>query len=254
MKSIKNTEEGTAIRIGLENESSIAKHLGTFLTKYLNYEYLRIKEYGLLQDKNVSSVAFSPDGIMKFKFINANNVETTELALLEFKSKTNIETETKELNIANDKGKFVELNINHTSLELNAKEFHELIPEVRHRTQLIHGMASGKLEHCFYVVASKTKIIRVVYMKMDYSIIESYSDGMLQLFIEVNIGGINRNNGKVPKIDLIFFKSGLENAIDQNTVDQQYALWRAANTYIDQTGKALPKGKFLMPTLTSLWN
>ncbi len=62
--------------------------------------------------------------------------------------------------------------------EINAEEDPELfkrsIPDASYQYQLLHVMASGNLNHAFYVVASLRKIIRVVHVRVGSLIREQF--------------------------------------------------------------------------------
>ena len=164
-----------------------------------------IQEYGLLCSKNNDFGAFSPDGIVVASTVRHDNQEYDEsstahddqddgtfCALLEFKTKTKKNTVLPEQRIAKDIGAFVMVLLENGT---GGKEFRKAVPEFDHRAQLLHGMACGKLNHAFYVVASETGVIRVVHVKCNENDLNIYNEALEEMY--------GRAGRECPNADLV---------------------------------------------------
>jgi hypothetical protein len=81
----------TATKIGTLNEENIIKHLPKFFRDHVDtmgVEIIKIKEYGLLCNKTMPLMAFSPDGVIVARKINR---QEDFLALLEMKTRVSEE-------------------------------------------------------------------------------------------------------------------------------------------------------------------
>ena len=116
--------------------------------------------------------AFSPDAIA----VAVNEVIFDEegiLFLVEIKSKCTPATVIKETALARTYGTCPSVYVAFTD-PMN-DDFKYMIPEPEYRCQLVHGIASGNLQHAFYVVGSLHKIICVAHMNVDdQQLVEHY--------------------------------------------------------------------------------
>jgi hypothetical protein len=135
--------------------------------------------------------------------------------------------------------------------EINAEEdpqlFQASIPDLSYRCQLLHGMASGGLDHAFFVVASLRKIIRVVYVRVGSLIREQYLSAI------TNFGQKHLNwiaEGIVPTMT---FEAGCH-SVDHHSVQCTLDLWRALCRLIQGQGQPVPAGRHLIPEVVATWN
>jgi hypothetical protein len=202
MAPFKGTDATVA---GTLNERNIFKKLPRFFEQKSLYRIEEMKEYGLLRSKGKFYAAFSPDGILVARFAG----EEPFLALLEMKSRCTKTTETKEIALASNLGRFQVINL---SQECTGGVFKHLIAEASHRAQLLHGMACGGLMNAFYVVASLTNIIRVVHIIVDKEDLDLYMAVLEGIHETANLRWVI--GGKVPE----FTEAELGYAVDLHTV------------------------------------
>jgi hypothetical protein len=126
--------------------------------------------------------------------------------------------------------------------------FCEIVPEVSHRAQLLHDMACGGLEHAFYIVASTTRILRVVHVRCDSDILDTYLDALDEVWEEADM--MWTVHGPIP--DLAGINLGY--AVDMHTVRTTVHLWRAINKLVDERGYALPAAEMIIPSVVAFWN
>jgi hypothetical protein len=114
--------------------------------------------------------AFSPDAIAGVvdKSLSAGTT-LSYVALVEMKSKCSQVTLGRENQLIAEFGAYQEINT-----EEDPQLFQASIPDSSYQCQLLHGMASGGLDHAFYVVALLRKIIRVVHLRVGPLIREQY--------------------------------------------------------------------------------
>ena len=91
------------------------------------------------------------------------------VALVEMKSKCSEVTLTHDMEVVGEFGEYQEINIDD-----NPQLFKGSIPDASYRCQLLHGIASGSVNHAVYVVASLRKIICVVHDRVGLLIREQY--------------------------------------------------------------------------------
>jgi hypothetical protein len=217
---------------------------------------LQLYDYGLLLCKQFPRAAFSPDGIClaKQNVTHENENYTIDfLAIIEIKTKTCRNTSAKEWSIARALGRFAVVDLANVC---GQETFVSVIPELEHRTQIVHGMGCGSAPAAFYIVADDHQIIRVVYIcflgEMLGSFAEHYQMAIQQIFNDEGLGWIDQ--GRVPKIDPSDFTTILKYAVDQHTVDQSYELCKALDeTYIEK-GNTIPILHRCLPASVALWN
>jgi hypothetical protein len=192
-----------AMREGTLNESNVLSKVPSFIKKHSKFEITEIKEYGLLCSKDSWFAAFSPDGIAVTKH---DNWVVDVLALLEIKSKCSNATVQKEMDLVTRYGVFRLVNAS-----TNPLEFKQSVPDASHRCQLLHGMACGDLIHGFYVVASLSRIIRMVHVTINDETIDSYHESLYDIYDKELTWVLN---GEVPSLDGI----SLKHAVDAYTI------------------------------------
>ena len=118
-------------------------------------------EFGLVLCHPDEDLAASSPDAMAGVIEETPEGDSNCVALAEMKSKCSEVTLTQEMNFVGEFGEYQEINIEEDSQLLKAS-----IPDALYRCQLLHGMASGSVNHTFYVVASLRKIIRVVHVRV----------------------------------------------------------------------------------------
>jgi hypothetical protein len=168
-----------ACREGTLNEPFIFSHFPSFVAQKSvpcllpagrQIEIETIHEFGLHCHRDEKLAAFSPDAIAGV-VDKSTSAGTTRryVALVEMKSKCSQATLGRENQLIAEFGAYQEINA-----EEDPQLFQASIPDLSYRCQLLHGMASGGLDHAFYVVASLRKIIRVVHVRVGSLIREQY--------------------------------------------------------------------------------
>lgn len=240
-----------ATKVGSSNESNIMKAFPIFMhnnRQSTNMAIIRIKEYGLLCHRRLTMAAFSPDGIVHARTLDEDAIEF--LALLEMKTKVSPKEEYKETLLAEKFGRFCTVRLQ--QMEDGAR-FKELIPDVNYRTQVLHGMCCGGLSSAFYVVASTTKIIRVVYISTTPYIIRTYCSAFRYQWNEANLHWID--SGTVPEIAEDEYSNGfLRYVTDKQTLKFNFDLWKCINNKVIERQAPLPTAKFIHPKLVAVWN
>lgn len=118
-----------------------------------------------------------------------------------------------------------------------------------YRCHLLHGMASGGVNHAFYVVASLQKIIRVVHVCVGSLIQEQYLSAIATLGWQ-HLHWIKE--GVVPVMTL---EAG-SHAVDHHSVQCTFAcLWKALCKVLEEREwQPLPAGRHLIPEIVATWN
>jgi hypothetical protein len=228
---------------GSLNERKIVKKLAYYLNKHAKIKIETIGDYGLLcKSHDRFYAAFSPDGIVVAKSDEFGSM----VALLELKTRVTQGTEFKEREILAEHGAFAFVEL---SDEDGPSSFEQLIPDVNHRCQLLHGMSCSNLHYAFYVVASTTSIIRVVLVQSSEYDLLQYQDALDEQYEEGGLRWILE--GKVP--DDLQLQS-VPYAVDDTTVLRTLQLWNAVNDMIIMRGSPLPHGKMLIPSIIAMWN
>jgi SAP domain len=239
-----------ACREGTLNEPFIFSHFPLFISeksvaclasvsRVMKIE--SIHEFGLLCHPYQDLAAFSPDAIAGV-LEELPSGPTRYVALVEMKSKCTQATLTEEYKLIAEFGAYQEINADE-----DPELFKVSIPEASYRCQLLHGMASGALNHAFYVVASLRKIIRVVHVQVGSLIREQY------VSVITNLGRQHLSwiaEGAVPAMA---FEAG-SHAVDHHSVQCTLDLWRAICRLILEQGKPLPAGRHLIPEVVATWN
>ena len=228
----------SSMREGTLNEVNVLSKIPSFLKEHSEFEVADIKEYGLLCSKDYYYAAFSPDGIIVADHDGWGNI----LALLEIKSKCTNATVEHEMMLVERYGRFKSVNATRNPLE-----FKQTVPDASHRCQLIHGMACGDLPHGFYVVASLSRIIRMVHVWIDDNTIDDYRDS-LQTIHARELSWVL--NGEVPSLEGI----SLKHAVDAYTIRKALSQWRAIYLLVMERGRPLPQGRMLVPSIIAAWN
>jgi hypothetical protein len=238
----------TATKIGNANEKNVVKHLPSFLLKYSQLEILEIKEYGLLAKRGNSQQVFSPDGIIGFlKRSTTTNKYFFELGLLEIKTHVSAIELGKEFDLLARYGPYVRVNVIDPM-------FGKLIRFKKYRAQVIHGMASGELRDGFYVVASSTRIIRIVHVTMSETFSDLYNDGLENLCKFAKLEWAETGVGIPTFTEEEFQGPKLKYAVDNETIRKTWKLWKALDDLVQVRSKPLPRGKYIVPTAIALWN
>jgi hypothetical protein len=106
--------------------------------------------FGLLCHPNEKLTAFSPDAIAGVLVDKLPSGPTCYVALVEMKSKWCSQvTLAQENNLIAEFGEYQEIDA-----EEDPELFKQSIPDALYRYQLLHGTASGALNHAFFVVES----------------------------------------------------------------------------------------------------
>jgi hypothetical protein len=211
-------------------------------------EILRIKEYGLLCYKKALHMAFLPDGIVLAKLLNGLNVEF--LSVLEVKTRVKPLEEEKEHELAELHGKYICISLYNAD---GGERFKELVPDIQHRVQLLHGMACGTLLSAFYVIASTTKIIRVMHVHTNNDMLCNYRRGLKSIVNVANLDWIKSRNIPIfPQEE--YDKGFLIHVKDAELLRCTLDLWHCINSKVLESGSPLPAAKFILPKLVSYWN
>jgi hypothetical protein len=227
-----------ACREGTMNEPFILANLPKFLDRSSDLHMELVEEYGLLAAKSKPSAAFSPDGIAVIVSPQLGRF----FALVECKSKCVASTETEEIRLAAAFGMFVEVK----AVE-QCDLFKVVIPNAGYRGQIVHGMACGFLDHALFVVASLSRIIRVVHVRMT----EAFREQYMAVISDVDYHALSWvNEGIAPDLDL----DESPHAVDQHSVQMTLDLWLAMDAMITERGKPLPAGRHLIPECVAEWN
>jgi hypothetical protein len=114
---------------------------------------------------------------------------------------------------------------------------------------LLSGMASGSLNHTFYVVASLRKIIRVVHVRVGLLTREQYLSEIATLGRQ-HLHWITE--GVV--LARITFEAG-SHAVNHHSVQCTFALWKALCKVLEEREwQPLPAGCHLIPEVVATWN
>jgi hypothetical protein len=109
-------------------------------------------------------------------------------------------------------------------------------------------MACGDLIHGFYVVASLSRIIRMVHVTINDETIDSYHESLYNIY-DKELSWVL--NGEVPRsLEGI----SLKHAVDAYTICKTLHQWRAINNLVLTRGRPLPPGRRLTPTIIAAWN
>ena len=230
----------SSVREGTLNEAHVLSKVSSFVEKHSKYKIKEIKEYGLLCSKDSWFAAFSPDGSAVTKH---DNWGVDVLALLEIKSKCSNATIQKEMDLVKRYGIFKSINAS-----TNPLEFKQSVPDASHRCQLLYQMACGDLIHGFYVVASLSRIIRMVHVTIDDETIDCYHESLYDIY-DKELSWVL--NGEVPSLEGISLKHAVDVYTIGKTLDQE---WRAINDLVLRRGRPLPPGQRLVPTIIAAWN
>jgi hypothetical protein len=202
-----------------------------------------IHDFGLRCHPNEKLAAFSPDAIAGVLVEDLPpSSPKSYVAFVKTKSKCSQATLTQENKLIVEFGEYQEINA-----EEDPDLFKRIIPDVSYRCQLLHGMASGALDHAFDVVASLHKIIHVVHVRVGSLIREQY------LSVISNLGLRHLNwieDGVVPAMT---FKAG-SHAVDHHSVQRTLDLWRALCNLIQEQQRPIPAGLHLIPKVVATWN
>jgi hypothetical protein len=137
--------------------------------------------------------------------------------------------------------------------DLHGVNFKNVIPDVKHRTQLLHDMAIGDLKQAYYVVASATKIIRVVNINASPRYLHLYRLALKKQMEAANLDWILQ--GEVPEFPANEYVTGqLKYASSKYTIKKTLELWRHIHQKIIDRGRPLPKGRLILPYIVALWN
>jgi hypothetical protein len=238
----------TSMREGTLNESNVLVKLALFVDDHSElFTVTDYQEYGLLCAKDTFYAAFSPDGIVVVKHNEElhqgdDEAPTNFLALVEIKSKCTNATVQKETALAAAYGVFRTV-----VAFIDVEEFKQCVPEASYRCQLLHGMACGSLQDAFYVVASLSRIIRVVHVVIDQFTMQSYRLALQEVHDRELTWVLH---GEVPNLDGIT----LTHAVDRYTITKALDLWRAISNLVKTRGRPLPPGRMLVPTIIAMWN
>jgi hypothetical protein len=178
-----------------------------------------IKEYGLLCRKGLFYMAFSPDGVA----VVVSAFYGQFLALIEIKSRVTTNTTAEENEIQNSRGSFVSVNIS-----TYPDQFKKLIPDTAHRAQLLHGMVCANVQHAFYVVASLSRIIRVVHVHILLDTTIAYIAAMSRVH-EYELTWVLQGIS-LPE----FTREHMGHATNLYTIKSNLALWRAINEFASE--------------------
>ena len=202
-----------------------------------------LHEFGLLCHPDEDLAAFSLDAM-------ADVIEETlegnsnYVALVEMKSKCSEVTLTHDMEVVGEFGEYQEINIDD-----NPQLFKGSIPDASYRCQLLHGIASGSVNHAVYVVASLRKIICVVHVHKGALQREQY------LSVIATLGRQHLHwitEGVVPA--RITFKAG-SHAVDHHSVQCNFALWKAlCNVLEEQEWQQHLVGCHLIPEVVATWS
>jgi hypothetical protein len=233
------------MKIGKANEKNVTKMLPRFIGKHSPYRILHIEEYGLLSNRERPNLCVSPDGIMVVQFEPGYGA----LTLLEIKTKVSKVEVQKEMDIRNEFGHIAIINSASTGNQLK-----QLIPDRKHRVQMLHGMAVTTCEYGFYVVASSHEIIRVVCMDLNFKILGVYREALHYLWKKGNFGWIEM--GDVPNSfrEEDFRIGKLKYAVDKYTVEQTIDIYHCVKNKVIERGIPLPNGQMLIPSIVGFWN
>ena len=213
-----------ACREGTLNEPFIFSHFPLFVSEKSakclapaghQIKIETIHDLGLLCHADEELAAFSPDAIAGVLVDGLPSGPTRYVALVEMKSKCSQATLTQEHKLIAEFGEYQEINA-----EEDPELFKRSIPDASYRCQLLHGMASGALDHAFYVVALLRKIIRVVHVQVGSLIREQY------LSVITNLGRQHLHWIEEGVVPAMRFEAG-SHAVDQHSVQCTLDLWRA---------------------------
>ena len=271
-----------AMRIGLQNEpmvrSALPKFVDNATTETDPFESLVIEEFGLLLSREWRRAAFSPDGIaLVQRFVEPEleeqdqgrasivqrpscgeqRIKVTYLCSLEIKTKVASDCIAREWEISRKVGTYVDIDI---SDPRNNELFHQAVPEFDFRAQILHGMACARLHGSFYVVASETRIIRVVHVfrRNIRQFSDAYIDALHEAYLQAGLHWIDK--GKVPKIDAAAFaaegkKEGpLSYAVDQHTIQQTLTFCNSLDKMYIEKNLIIPRCHRILPASVALWN
>ena len=228
-----------ATRIGSINEANVLPRISMFIDQNSTFHIEEIKEYGLLCMKGLFYMAFSPDGVA----VVVSAFYGRFLALIEIKSRVTANTIAEENEIQNSRGSFVSVNIS-----TYPDQFKELIPDTAHRAQLLHGMVCAKVQQAFYVVASLSRIIRVVHVHILSDTAIAYIAAMSRVH-EYELTWVLQGLS-LPE----FTREHMGHAIDLYTIKSSLALWRAINESVRVRGRPFPLGRMIIPSVVAMWN
>ena len=241
-----------ACREGTLNEPFIFSHFPSFVSQKsvpcLLPEGRRIvietiHEFGLLCHRDEKLAAFSPDAIAAVVEESLSAGTTRRyVALVEMKSKCSQATLGRENQLIAEFGAYQEINADEYP-----QVFQASIPDLSYRCQLLHGMASGSLNHAFYVVASLRKIIRVVHIRVGSLIRQQYVSAIAN-FGQQHLKWIR--DGVVPTMT---FEAG-SHSVDHHSVQSTLDLWIALCRLIEGQGRPVPAGCHLIPEVVATWN
>jgi hypothetical protein len=238
-----------ATRAGLMNEGYVVSRLNRFLVRHAppGMMLLQIREYGLCVEKDRYFAAFSPDGIVARQAQDFDDDDGNELrlGLLEIKTKFTDETSKKEARLRDKFGEYKRINLKSREEDI---EFRYCIPDVSHRSQLLHGLGCGHLLEAFYVVATTTHILRVVHVVVDRDFLRTYLRALDFIHSEAKLDWCLE--GEIPQID----EKYLGYAADQHSFECCLLFWREMDRVVWERGRPLPPGRLIVPRPVAVWN
>ena len=233
-----------ATKLGTLNEDNVIQQLPCFFNRIQDqWKIVSIRQYGLLQSKQSQFCCCSP-------MLLKNSQRELVAAGLEIKTRTTIDKEREEKSIAShqDIGFCVEIDIV-DEIDVNSnKAFAKCVPELNHRCQLIHMMASGCLKKAMIVYASKTAIIRVVFVNMGHNKRSKYILDA-QWISERYLSWLYTD-----KIGENFKLSDYGHVKDFHTFQSNWLLFKKRMQLVKERGAPLPEGFRITPILISMWN
>ena len=168
----------SSLGLGTMNEPNIFPRIAAFFNQGVlttfrpgtSCEWAGHQEFGLMCQKNHPWMATSVDalGILR---ISTGNQTQFPICVVELKTTTNSKTTAAAVTLAHTVGSFKHVRVEDHQL------FHQLIPDVSHRVQLVHHMVVIGTNYSIYVVASlgTVGIIRMVFVTISNPLILEYS-------------------------------------------------------------------------------
>jgi hypothetical protein len=238
MKPVR-TEE---MKLGSMNEENVLKQVDNFLTLHSDLKIVHnIKEYGLLAHWEVEYAAFSPDGVCIIK----DTDNATFSAVVEVKTRVSTKTRDDECKLQQKYGNFCEIR----PFE-DADRFKTVVPELAHRTQVLHALFCGSVQHSLLVYAKLDSIIRIIHITV------TEMDQLVWINMIRHIGTKYLDwiysNHNIPAAFLD--KTVLGHAKDKVTLLTNLQLWRAHRAIVRQDSKPLPPAKRILPSVIDFWN
>lgn len=237
-----------AMTMGLNNQYNVLSGLKIFLEQSdpdnrYHSPIVRIDSYGLVRHVESACLATSVDAVVAMRSSNG----LLAVGAIEVKTRTTTATVSESTQLAHRFGAVsgcaVKADNEHVA-------FHERVPVVGDRIQLLHHSSVFDIESVFYVEASSSGIIRVVHITFSADVRSIYRSVISQLYQHVT-GCDKPENFVVTDVDRDFSN---ERCPDIHTLRQCHAIWLDAMRLVAERGSPLGDCRSVRPFLVNFWN